>query len=362
MILVGIKFLIPLLVSLVSACLGATADETVTTIVTAEPLSVDPGSYGSLVWADDDTLIFDWYPPEFTDGRSQGGRLVALDLDAKEHVALPHEVSNDDCDFIEDLAPTRLVDGRIAFLRFCHIDGAFAEPTDIVALDLETGQQERLSQLGDPWVAEGWRAGIFEFSVSPGTDEGVVSFGARICDGMARFDATGVRPFEFALADPDGANLADMWNLDCSEAVNASRPAWSPDGRSIAVLIARDARGRDGWDRMDAPFALDLLDPATGTVRHLATGLQDAFRLAWSPDGETIAVITGTDQVDENVTWLISTSGGPTRRLALDSGRSINDVAWSPDGTRLAGLMMGTDADAIPFLFEPVVIPLPPLD
>lgn len=362
MIPVGIQFLVTLFVPLLTACVEAPPDQSVAMTVAAERLAVNPASYGSLVWADGDTLILDWNAPELPDGRSQGSRLVALDLDAKEHQALPHEVSNADCDFIEDLAPSRLVDGRIAFLRFCHVYDVFAEPNDIIALDLETGQQERLAALGDPWVGEGWRAGIFQFSFRPGTDEGLVAFGARICDGIARFDAAGVRPFDFALSDPEGANLADMWNLDCTEAVNASRPAWSPDGTSIAVLIARDARGRGGWDRMDAPFALDLVDPANGTLTNLATGLHDAFRLAWSPDGGTIAVITGTGRVDENVTWLISTRGDPTRRLVLDDGRSLNDVAWSPDGTRLAGLLNGGDPDAIPSLFEPVVITLRPQD
>lgn len=362
MIPVGITFLATVLVPLLAACVAAPPDESVAVTVAAERLAVEPASYGSLVWADNDTVVIDWYPPDLPDGRSQGGRLVALDLDATEHRALPHEVSNADCDFIEDLSPGRLVDDRIAFVRLCHIYMAPTEPTDIVALDLESSQQERVAALGDPLVGEGWRAGIYEFSVRPGTDEGVVGFGARICDGIARFDAAGVRPFDFALSDPDGANLADMWNLDCTLAVNASRPAWSPDGTSLAVLIARDARGRDGWDRMDAPFALDLLDPATGSVTNLATGLHDAFRLAWSPDGGTIAVITGTDMADVNLTWLISTRGGPTRRLVLDDGRSLNDVAWSPDGTRLAGLLNGTDPDAIPSLFEPVVITLPPMD
>lgn len=361
MIPVGIKFLVALFLPFLAACVAAPPNQTVATTVAAEHLPVDPASYGSLVWADDDTLVLDWHPPESPDGRSQGSRLVALDLHAKEHRALPHEVSKADCDFIEDLAPSRLVDGRIAFLRFCHVYDAFAEPSEIMTLDLETGQQELLAALGDPWVGEGWRAGIFQFSFRPGTDEGVVGFGARICDGIAHFDPAGVRPFDFVLTEADGANLADMWNLDCTVAVNASRPAWSPDGTRLAVLIARDARGRGGWDRMDAPFALDVLDPAAGTVTHLATGLHDAFRLAWSPDGGTIAVITGTARVDQNVTWLIPTGGGPTRHLVLDDGRSLNDVAWSPDGTRLAGLLNGTDADAIPSLFEPVVITLPPM-
>jgi hypothetical protein len=328
-------------------------------IVAAEHLAVSPADYGSLVWADDDTLVLDWNPPALADGRNQGRRLVALDLEDTAHRELAHEVSNADCDFIEESAPARLVDGRIAFLRHCIVYDAPSEPTEIAAIDLESGRQERLAALGDPWVGEGWRAGINHFSFRPGTAEGVVGFGSRICDGIAWLAVAGVNPIDFPLSNPPGANLADIWTLDCAEAVNAREPTWSPDGTRIALLIAPEARGRGDWDRMDAPYDLDLVDPIAGTLTRLATGLFDGLQLAWSPDGTTIAVITGTERVVGTVTWLIPATGGTPRRLALDHDASLSAVAWSPDGTRLAGLIDRTDLDTLDFRFQPVVIPLP---
>jgi hypothetical protein len=93
-----------------------------------------------------------------------------------------------------------------------------------------------------------------------------------------------------------------------------------------------------------------------GTLTRLATGLLDGLQLAWSPDGTTIAVITGTERVVGTVTWLIPATGDTPRRLALDHDASLSAVAWSPDGTRLAGLIDRTDLDTLDFRFQPVVI------
>lgn len=115
MILVSIRFIAVVL--FVGACSMPTPAAGADLILSAQPLAVDADDYGALAWADDDTLVLNWYPPPLSDGRNQGARLVALDLEDTAHRELPHEVSNAECDFIEESWPTRLVDGRIGFLR-----------------------------------------------------------------------------------------------------------------------------------------------------------------------------------------------------------------------------------------------------
>lgn len=186
----------------------------------------------------------------------------------------------------------------------------------------------------------------------------MVGFGSRICDGIGRYGNTGVSPIDFPLGDPAGANLADMWSLDCAEAVNVRGPTWSPDGTLLALFIAPGASGRGDWDRKDALYDLDVLDLATGSITPIMSGLRDGLQIAWSPDGTTLAALTGTARIVGTDTWLVPVAGGRAQRLALADDGSLSAVAWSPDGARLAGLINRSDPESFTHRFEPVIIRL----
>jgi Tol biopolymer transport system component len=91
-------------------------------------------------------------------------------------------------------------------------------------------------------------------------------------------------------------------------------PAWSPDGRTIALASCRSVLA----DYFCAGYQLDLV-AADGSGR-ISHSLQDwAYRVAWSPDGSTIA----------------HTEGGSTGFIRTDGGRSSLrldgfDPAWKP--------------------------------
>jgi hypothetical protein len=93
-------------------------------------------------------------------------------------------------------------------------------------------------------------------------------------------------------------------------------PAWSPDGRWIAI------RNQDG-------SALELVPPAGGAPRVLARGpaSPSPARAAWSPDGRRLAYS------DRDGVRVVSRSGGDARLLV--SGAS-GEVAWSPSGAAIA--------------------------
>jgi WD40 repeat protein len=95
----------------------------------------------------------------------------------------------------------------------------------------------------------------------------------------------------------------------------ASCVEWSPDGRSLAFLIATASGSQE--------LRVATLD---GDIAKLGQAdLTGDF--AWSPDGSTIALQDG-DQL-----WLLPLDGSLPRSVL---GGDLGPVAWSPDGTRLA--------------------------
>lgn len=139
--------------------------------------------------------------------------------------------------------------------------------------------------------------------------------------------AAGVVPV--ALADatagrfgPGGlARLADV-----------AEPALSPDGEFVAYTVtttdvAADKRSSDLWRvRYDGRDRVQLT----------FTPSADESRPAWSPDGRTLAFLSdrGGEGARTQV-WAMPAQGGEARRLT-DLPAGVEDFAWSPDGRRLA--------------------------
>jgi Tol biopolymer transport system component len=102
---------------------------------------------------------------------------------------------------------------------------------------------------------------------------------------------------------------------------------WAPDGRFLAV---------EDKDAPEEPFGIFLLSVETGKKRRLTSppsGLYGDFDAAFSPDGKTIAFkrVTSIHVAD---IYLAPTTGGEARRLTR-LNRSINGIAWTPDGREI---------------------------
>ena len=109
---------------------------------------------------------------------------------------------------------------------------------------------------------------------------------------------------------------------------NATSPSFSPDGSQVAFV----------WDSGNRAGA-DLYVKVIGTDKPLRL-TRDGFasRAAWSPDGRSIAL--WRQSPDDCGISLITPLGGPERRIASASCSlsCTPSISWSPDGRQLAFL------------------------
>jgi TolB protein len=105
-------------------------------------------------------------------------------------------------------------------------------------------------------------------------------------------------------------------------------PRWSPDGKTIA-FTGRDGRGILHIYLMDADGSnvrqLTHFDPADG----------QAQCPAWSPDGRQLAVQANTKGSAH--VWVVDAKSGAARKLAPHSQAFLDELpSWFPDGKRIA--------------------------
>ncbi|HXG56306.1 MAG TPA: S9 family peptidase [Vicinamibacterales bacterium] len=114
-------------------------------------------------------------------------------------------------------------------------------------------------------------------------------------------------------------------------------PAWSPDGTQIAFV----RRHGDGdVDRMPNRDLFVVEAKAGAQPRRLTMATADeSGRPAWSPDGKSIAYLLG-DEVkysayDQSKLAVVPVAGGQSRILADTLDRPVSSVSWGADGTSL---------------------------
>ena len=128
-----------------------------------------------------------------------------------------------------------------------------------------------------------------------------------------------------------------------------SDPALTPDGALVAFTLRWFDSGT--IKPRSEIFVIDLgaSGPSKGAQpaqpRQL-THESDSEMPAWSPDGRTVAMLR-PDNHSRRQVWTISAAGGEAKQLTDEPG-GVDALAWSPDGTRIA-----FRADVAPDLPEP---------
>jgi Tol biopolymer transport system component len=209
--------------------------------------------------------------------------------------------------------PTWLPGGRE--LAFVGLDG---DRQEVRTIDVTTRRSRKLVDVGETWAL-----GV---ELSPG--------GRRV-----------------AFSKPDARGVENVWVLDIEngsprqltfDREGAGYPAWSPDGRRVAVSIFRER---------NQVSQIGVVPAAGGELVQLTSERAQDFHGRWSPDGERILFARS----DANIFW-VSTRDGTTQQVTSyprDAPFSfVRYPAWSPDGHQIVYEMAERSADIWLLEFE----------
>lgn len=127
-------------------------------------------------------------------------------------------------------------------------------------------------------------------------------------------------------------------------------PAWSPDGRRIALGMNYVPGGPQ---TVDANIELALID-ADGTNPVRLTDHEGLDRTpSWSPDGDRLAYFTATDPIREydgggqgsNGIWVMAADGSDRHQISSGDGLATFP-AWSPKGDEIAFVQFGPGGES----------------
>jgi TolB protein len=97
-----------------------------------------------------------------------------------------------------------------------------------------------------------------------------------------------------------------------------SAPAWSPDGKQLAVVLTKDGNSQ-----------IYLIRPDGSDVRRLSANTSIDTEPNFSPDGQSL--LFTSDQGGSAQIYRMSIAGGPAQRMTFGDGNNFSP-RYSPDG------------------------------
>lgn len=103
---------------------------------------------------------------------------------------------------------------------------------------------------------------------------------------------------------------------------------------AAAFFASPASVGTEGQARLDTPSSLYIADPGLKAASPRLNGIQPRSGLAWPPDGRLLAFAGKVKDLGEGA-WLFDTTSSRLRRF---TGLRLFEIAWCPDGLRIAAI------------------------
>ena len=140
---------------------------------------------------------------------------------------------------------------------------------------------------------------------------------------------------DICLLDP--ANPSAVTNLTYNGASSYDeKPIWSPDGNKVAFVsdFTKAGHGERNVFVME-PAAPDQAVNLATQITDYSSGAKAIADLAWSPDGSRIAYTRGNNAGDDSV-WVVNADGTTIFPLEIGGPGAKRHPTWSPDSTKIA--------------------------
>jgi Tol biopolymer transport system component len=153
---------------------------------------------------------------------------------------------------------------------------------------------------------------------------------------------------DICLMDP--ANPGVVQNLtDNAEASYDEKPIWSPDGSKVAFVSdfkeGENHHGERNVFVMPVAGGEDTINLATQISDFKPEG-KTIDDLAWSPDGSRIAFTRGNNSGDDKV-WVENADGTSVFPLEIGGGGAKRHPSWSPDSAKIAYAVVKNEPEQI---------------
>ncbi len=146
---------------------------------------------------------------------------------------------------------------------------------------------------------------------------------------------------ELHVIETDTGKEVFVRKIDETGSLGTAAPAFSRDGKQIALGFAEAAKGKENSFPRSGLAHVKLLNSSDGTeIRRIAVGEGAIQSLAFSPDGTRLALATGVFQTKPAITiWDVRTG---ERLVKLESKwQPTESLVFSDDGMRVASIVRG---------------------